>query len=337
MLFLDFLHRAAGGRCLSEEEAARAMTLILEGQASSVQIGAFLVALRMRGETADEITGFARAMRRKAAAVDPGPDPVLDTCGAGGDGHGTFNISTVAAFVVAGAGVRVAKHGNRSFSSRCGSADILEALGVKVTLTPEQMGRSIREVGIGFLFAPMLHPAMKHAQPARVELKMRTAFNLLGPLTNPAAAAYQVIGAPSPRAAGLMATALSRLGTRSAYVVHGADGMDEVTTTGATAAWHVSGSDVRELEFTPEQFGLPRAALDSLTAPDVEGHLAMARAVLDGVLGPARDIVLANAALGLMAAGQAAGPADGVARAADSIDSGAARSKLAMLVEFTNS
>lgn len=337
MLFLEFLHQAANGRALSEEDAVRAMTLILEGQATPVQIGAFLVVLRMRGETADEITGFARAMRAKSTAVDPGPGPVLDTCGTGGDGHGTFNISTVTAFVVAGAGVRVAKHGNRSISSRCGSADILEALGVKVSLTPERMGQSIREIGIGFLFAPALHPAMKHAQPARVELKMRTAFNLLGPLTNPAGAEYQVIGAPSPRGAELMAAALARIGTKCGYVVHGADGMDEVTTTGATAAWHVAGSEVHELEFTPEQFGLPRTSLENLVAPDVPGHLTMAKAVLDGAKGAPRDIVLANAALSLMAAGQAANPVDGVKRAADSIDSGAARSKLASLVEFTNS
>jgi anthranilate phosphoribosyltransferase len=233
-MLVPFLHKIASGEDLSAAEAHAAMLAILDGAATTAQISAFLMGLRMKGETSDELLGFAQAMREKTIRIDAciAPEPLLDTCGTGGGTGSTFNISTVAAFVVAGAGARVAKHGNRSFSSACGSADILEKLGVEVSQPPERVAQAIREIGIGFLFAPLLHPAMKHAQPARVELKMRTVFNLLGPLTNPAGATRQIIGAPSAHTAELLARALAGLGPERAFVVHGSDGLDEVTTTG---------------------------------------------------------------------------------------------------------
>src|SRR5580698_6536133 len=258
-MLLPYLHRVAARENLSSEDAREAMLAILNGEASTPQIAAFLIGLRTKGETADELLGFARAMREKGARVDAGPEPLLDTCGTGGDGGSTFNISTISAFVAAGAGVRVAKHGNRSLSSACGSADLLEALGINISLLPEQVGRSIREVGIGFLFAPLFHPAMKHAQSARLELKMRTVFNLLGPLTNPAGATRQLIGAPSMQAAELMAQALAGLEPERAFVVHGSDGLDEVTTTGSTTVFEVTGRQVTPLSWEPADFGVAHA------------------------------------------------------------------------------
>lgn len=253
MSLLPYLHRVAAREDLSAADAHRAMLEILSGEVSTTLIAAFLSALRTKGETPTELLGFATAMREKATLVDPGLNgaPLLDTCGTGGDGASTFNISTVAAFVVAAAGVRVAKHGNRSLSSHCGSADILEALGVRISLDADASARAIREVGIGFLFAPMLHPAMKYAQPARLELKMRTAFNLLGPLTNPARASAQLIGAPSASAAELMANALAGLKPQRAFVVHGSDGLDEITTTGPTLVFEIRGSHVERHTWTP--------------------------------------------------------------------------------------
>jgi anthranilate phosphoribosyltransferase len=333
MSLLPFLHRVSARGDLRADEASEAMRLILEGQASTPQVAAFLVALRMKGETADELFGFARAMRDKVNRVDAGLDsePLVDTCGTGG-GCSTFNVSTIAAFVIAGAGVRVAKHGNRSFSSRCGSADILEALGVNIHLTPEQMGESIREAGIGFLFAPALHPAMKHAQPARAELKMRTVFNLLGPLTNPAGARAQVIGAPAPEAAELMAQALCRLGVDHAFVVHGFDGMDEVSTTGATLVYEITGGELKKHVWMPRDFGVPPSMLADLEGGDPARNAEIARAVLSGVRGPQRDIVAVNAAVGLVASGKAADLLTAMKMASDAIDSGAAQSRLDDLV-----
>src|SRR5260221_723257 len=240
-MLLPYLHLVAARENLSAEDARLAMLAILNGDASTPQIAAFLVALRMKGETPAEVLGFARAMREKSEHVELDPDvaPLLDTCGTGGDGGTTFNISTIAAFVVAGAGVRVAKHGNRSLSSLCGSADLLEALGINITSSPQEIARAIREVGIAFLFAPRLHPAMKYAQPARVDLKMRTVFNLLGPLTNPAGATRQLIGAPSVQSAELMANALAGMEPQRTFIVHGSDGLDEVTTTGPTTVFEV--------------------------------------------------------------------------------------------------
>ncbi len=339
-MLLAFLHKIGARENLSSAEAHDAMLVILNGQATTPQISAFLMGLRTKGETAEELLGFARAMREKAATVHVGLDldsePLLDTSGTGGgDGGATFNISTIAAFVVAGAGVRVAKHGNRSFSSQCGSADILEQLGVHVSLPPDRAAQAIREIGVGFLFAPLLHPAMKHAQPARVELKMRTVFNLLGPLTNPARATRQLIGAPSAQTAELMANALAGLGPERAFIVHGSDGLDEVTTTGATLVFEVTGSRVHSFTWTPADFGIPQAVSEALRGGDRACNAAIATAVLQGAPGAQRDIVLVNSAAALIAAGAATDLREAMQRAAQSIDSGAARTKLQQLAEFS--
>jgi anthranilate phosphoribosyltransferase len=315
------------------------MDLVLSGQVSTPQLASFLIALRMKGETTDEVVGFARAMRERAAIIDSGVlgEPILDTCGTGGDGACTFNISTVAALVVAGAGVRVAKHGNRSISSQCGSADILEELGVNIALTAEQMGRAVKDVGIAFLFAPEIHPAMKHAHAARVELKLRTAFNLLGPLTNPARATVQVSGAPSIRAAELIAEGLATLGLQRGFVVHGLDGLDEITTTTETVALEIRAGAIAHRTLAPEDFGVSRADAAELKGDDVETNARIALAVLDGERGPRRDIVLVNASAALVAAGVAEDFGQGMSIAAHSVDSGAARRKLAELIRYTTS
>jgi anthranilate phosphoribosyltransferase len=333
MSLLPFLHRATAGANLTSEEAYQAMSVLLAGQASESLIAAFLVALKMKGETAAELAGFARAMRERMIFVDAHPD-VVDTCGTGGDSCGTFNISTVAALIMAGAGARVAKHGNRSLSSRTGSADVLEALGVRISMTPEEAARSVREIGIGFLFAPNLHPAMKHAQPVRRELKMRTVFNLLGPLTNPARAQRQLIGAPSPHAAGLMAEALAELGTAGAFVVHGHDGLDEISTTGPTDVWQVSTGRVEKHLWTPADFGVNRAPLDALAGGDPPRNAQITRDILAGRTGPARDVALVNAAAGLLAAGLVSDLCSGMAEASRSIDTGAAADKLERLQKY---
>ena len=305
--------------------------MLLEGEAGEAEIAGFLVALKMKGETAAEIAGFARAMRDRMIVVDAGPD-VIDTCGTGADGSGTFNISTAAAIVMAGAGAHVAKHGNRSISSNSGSADVLEALGVRVTgLTPEESARSIREIGIGFLFAPALHPAMKHAQAVRKALKTRTVFNLLGPLVNPARAGVQLIGAPSPEAAQLMAQALAELGTRRSFVVHGQDGLDEITTTALTDVYEVAGQGVSRHIWRPSDFGVNTSDLASLKGGDPACNAQMILEILGGTTGSRRDIVLVNAAAGLLAAGLAADLRAGMELAARSIDSGAAFGKLESL------
>jgi anthranilate phosphoribosyltransferase len=337
-MLLPYLHRVAARENLSPEDARQAMLVVLSGEASTSQIAAFLVALRTKGETSDELLGFARAMREKVARVNAAVDsePLLDTCGTGAaDGPSTFNISTITAFVVAGAGVRVAKHGNRSLSSQCGSADVLEALGINLAISPEQVGRAIREVGIGFLFAPALHPAMKYAQPARLELKMRTVFNLLGPLTNPAGATRQLIGAPSPQAAALMSQALAGLAPEFAFVVHGSDGLDEVTTTGSTIVFEVKRHEVTPLSWSPTDFGVAHANAADLSGGDRALNRQIAMAVLHGETGPRRDIVLVNAAAALLAAGLATGLSAGMRLAAHSIDTGAARKKVEQLAEFS--
>ena len=336
MPFLDYLHRASERGNLDSFSAREAMLHILDGSASTAQIAAFLVALRMKGETAEELLGFAQAMREKMVRVDPGLDgeTLLDTCGTGGDLAGTFNISTVATFVIAGCGVRVAKHGNRSISSQVGGADLLEALGVRISMLPEEMARALREVGVAFLFAPLLHPAMKHAQPARLELKMRTVFNLLGPLTNPAGARAQLIGAPSEEAAGLMATALAGLGADRAFVVHGFDGLDEISTTGPTLVYEVKGQSLEKHLWMPADFGVRRARMDELVGGNVDRNREIALAVLAGEKGPRREIVLVNASAALVAAGKVESLAAGVDAAAQSIDSGAAAHKLKDLAAF---
>ena len=286
----------------------------------------------MKGETAAELAGFARAMRERAIFVDAGTD-VIDTCGTGGDGCGTFNISTVAAMVMAGAGARVAKHGNRSISSQTGSADVMEALGVRFAMTPEDAARAVREIGIGFLFAPSLHPAMKHAQPVRRELKLRTVFNLLGPLANPARAQMQLIGAPSRDAARRMAEALAELGTTRSFVVHGRDGLDEISTTAPTDVYEICAGRVMQHVWSPADFGVLHASLDQLRGGDAARNAQIAREILEGAPGPCREIVIVNAAAGLLAAGLAADLLAGAAAAAHSIDSGAARAILTRLQE----
>jgi anthranilate phosphoribosyltransferase len=337
MSLLPYLHAVSERRDLSADEAFAAMHAILRGETSATQIAAFLVALRMKGETAVELAGFARAMRKMAVPVEArvNGETLLDTCGTGGDGACTFNISTVAAFVVAGAGVRVAKHGNRSLSSKCGSADVLEELGIDIVQAPERTAQAIREIGIGFLFAPAVHIATRYAQPVRAELKMRTVFNLLGPLTNPAGANAQLVGAPSAHAAELMAGALAELGLERGFVVHGCDGLDEITTTGPTVAFEIAGGEVRKSMLRPEDFGVATATREDLVGGDKARNCEIARAVLDGATGPQRDIVLVNASAALVAAGKAGDFADGVAIAERSIDSGAAREKVEALARFT--
>ena len=332
-----YLHRVSERQNLCAEDALAAMRIILEGEAGPAQIAAFLVALRMKGETVDELVGFARAMRQMATPVDArvAGEPLLDTCGTGGDCAGTFNISTLAAFVVAGAGVRVAKHGNRSISSQCGSADLLESLGIEIAVPASESARAIREIGIGFLFAPALHTAMRHAHPVRVDLKMRTVFNLLGPLTNPAGADAQIAGAPSSQAAELIAGALARLGLAHGFVVHGSDGLDEITTTGPTLVFEVRNGSVDRLSLEPADFGVPLASPADLKGGDRLLNAEIARRVLGGAPGPQRDIVLVNASAGLVAAGKAAGFRQGMALAAAAVDSGAARQKADALAMFS--
>jgi anthranilate phosphoribosyltransferase len=322
-------------RDLSEEEAAQAMRQIMEGDATPAQIGAFLVALRIKGETIEEITGCARVMREKATHIrSPYPNTV-DTCGTGGDGSQSFNISTTAAFVVAGAGVPVAKHGNRAMSSRCGSADVLQALGVKIELSPELAEACLAEVGITFLFAPLFHSAMKYAIGPRREIGVRTIFNILGPLTNPAGAKRQILGVPRQDLTEPLARVLGQLGSTRAFVVHGADGLDEITTTGETYVTALDAGTVASYTITPEQFGLQRASIGALAGGDAQENAAITLAVLEGKQGPPRDVVLLNAAAALAVAGAAVDLKAGLDLAAQAIDSGAALDKLRRLQQFT--
>jgi anthranilate phosphoribosyltransferase len=332
--FVSYLHRVAAGEHLNSEDAQAAMSALLSGNATPAQIAGFAVAIKMKGETALELTGFARALREHMIVVDVGADlknDLVDTCGTGGDFSGTFNISTVAAFVMAGAGARVAKHGGRSASSQTGSADVLEALGVRISMTPDEAASAIRDIGIGFLFAPNLHPAMRHAAPVRRELKLRTLFNLIGPLANPARAGTQLIGSPSPEAAKLMAEALAALGTEHSFVVHGHDGLDEITTTGPTDVYEVWTGRVEKHLWMPSDFGVKRAFGESLLGGDAARNAEIARDILAGAPGPARDIVLVNAAAGLVAAELVKDLRHGVQLAEKSIDSGAAAGKLSEL------
>ncbi|HEY4684057.1 MAG TPA: anthranilate phosphoribosyltransferase [Candidatus Acidoferrales bacterium] len=340
-MIVQAIERLVERHSLGEEESRRVMEEIFSGSASDAQIGAFLTALRMKGETVDELVGMARAMRAHAKPISlpgasPGEEALVDTCGTGGDGAGTFNVSTAAALVVSGAGVRVAKHGNRSISSRCGSADVLEALGVRLDLAAERAAESIEQVGFGFLFAPAIHTAMHHAQRARRDLRLRTVFNLLGPLTNPANASAQLIGVSQAPWTELVAAALNRLGIRRAFVVHGADGLDELTITAETQVSEVSNSTIRSFRTQPEDFGLRRAPGEALRGGDTAENARIIRAILSGEKGPRRDLVLMNASAALVAAGRAGDFLEGVAVARASIDSGAARAKLDQLIAFTN-
>jgi anthranilate phosphoribosyltransferase len=320
---------------LTEEEAAQAMRQIMEGGATAAQIAAFLIALRSKGETIEEITGCTRVMREKATTIRAPYPNVVDTCGTGGDGSHTFNISTTAAFVVAGAGVPVAKHGNRAMSSRCGSADLLQALGVAIELSPERAETCLAEVGITFLFAPLFHSAMKHAIGPRREIGVRTIFNILGPLTNPAGAKRQLLGVSQQQFAEPMARVLGNLGSARAFVVHGADGLDEITISGDTHVVMLDEGQISSCTITPEQFGLRRAPLGAVAGGDASQNAAITMAVLEGKPGPHRDVVLLNAAAALTVAGSAVDLETGLRLAAQSIDSGAALEKLRRLQRFT--
>ncbi|HEY7220139.1 MAG TPA: anthranilate phosphoribosyltransferase [Candidatus Binatia bacterium] len=321
---------------LSEAETIDVMNQIMTGEASPLQVAAFLTALRMKGETVEEITGAARVMREKAHRVHVGAKTVLDTCGTGGDQKGTFNISTTAAFVLAGAGVNVAKHGNRSVSSQSGSADVLGALGVKVDAPKERVEQCIAQIGIGFLFAPLLHEAMKYAVQPRRDIGIRTIFNILGPLTNPAMATHQLIGIYSGEMVAMIAAVLKNLGSARALVVHGLDGLDEISLCGPTRVAELRDGQVKEYAVEPEQFGFKRCRLEELHGGNADQSAAIVTAVLEGKKNAARDVVLLNSGAALYVSGKAATIQDGIALAVESIDSGKARQKLSQLVEMTN-
>lgn len=325
----DAIRKVIEGHGLSQEEAVSAMTEIMEGEATPAQISCFITALRMKGENVDEITGFVSVMRSKSVKVSSKREPLIDTCGTGGDKLNTFNISTTAAFVVAGAGVAVAKHGNRAASSVCGSADVLEALGVNITIGSETVGRCIDEAGIGFMFAPAAHPAMKHAVGPRKEIGIRTVFNILGPMTNPAGAKRQLIGVFSPEVTETMAYVLRNLGSERAMIVHGLDGLDEISTIGPTKISELRDGSVTTYEFDCQQAGLSACLVDAIDGgetPKENVHLLLS--VLQGQYGPRRDIVLLNSGAALMVAGAAEDLREGISLAAESIDSGAALAAL---------
>ncbi len=332
----DSLQKLISGQHLTEPEAHDAMQSIMAGEATPTQIAGFLVALRMKGETVEEITGFARAMREAAVKVEAKSRPLVDTCGTGGDGSHTFNISTAAAFIAAGAGVKVAKHGNRAASSQCGSADVLEELGVNINLSPEQVARCIDEIGIGFLFARSFHPAMRHAAPVRSELGVRTVFNLLGPLTNPAGATRQVMGVPDAQWVEPIAHVLKNLGAERAFVVHGAGGLDEISTLGETKVAEVGQDGILSYTIAPEDFGIARATLDDLRGGTKERNAEIVLECLDAVPNPRRDIALLNAAAAIVAAGLAKDLKEGLERARQSVNSSAARDRLEALIAFSH-
>ena len=324
------------GRSLTMEEAASVMEEIMRGEATPAQIGAFVTALRLKGETVDEIVGLAKTMRSKAIPVTIA-EPVVDTCGTGGDGLHTFNISTAAAFVAAGAGLKVAKHGNRAMSSQCGSADVLEALGVRIDLNAEQVQRCLKEVGIGFMFAPSFHPAMKYAAAPRREIGIRTVFNILGPLISPAGAKAQVLGVADELLVEKLALVLQRLGSHHALIVHGEDGLDEITITGKTQVCELKDDSIKSYSITPEDFGLSRASLSSLKGGTVNENAAMLHKVLAGAPGPQRDVVLLNTAAVLLVGDRVETLEQGVALAREVIDGGHALAKLEQLIEFSQS
>lgn len=331
------------GNDLSEDEMIMVMDEIMSGAATPAQIGSFITALRMKGETVAEITGAVKVMRRKATPIEAGSESttnavILDTCGTGGDGSGTFNVSTASAFVAAGAGITVAKHGNRSISSKCGSADVLEAAGVNLGLEADDVSRCIREVGIGFLFAPALHGAMKYAIGPRKEIGVRTIFNILGPLTNPAGANVQVMGVFSSELTEPLAKVLHNLGTGRALVVHGEGNLDELTTTGQTRVTELHNNEILTYHVSPESVGLERSTLPDLKGGDTAEEAAVQlRSILAGEKGPKRDMVLLNGGASLMVGGLAGDLAGGVKLAAEIIDSGQALAKLNALVEISNS
>ncbi|PYU26075.1 MAG: anthranilate phosphoribosyltransferase [Acidobacteria bacterium] len=336
-MIVEWLRRVEAGSDLSAQEAEQVMDELLEGHLAREQIVGLLISLRAKGEAVEELVGFARAMRRRASprSAPAQISPLVDTCGTGGDGGGTFNVSTAAALVVAGAGVRVAKHGNRSFSSRCGSADVLEALGVKIDIAPQRALAAIDQIGIGFLFAPNMHTAMRHAAAARREAGGRTVFNLLGPLTNPAGATAQVIGVPAAALVEKLGHALAELETQHAFVVHGVDGIDEISLSDETEVAEVRPHSVQRYRVKPPDFGVVPARPEALAGGDAATNAKIIRSILDGERGPRRDFVCINAAAALVAAGRAADFRKGARLAAKAIDSGLARVKLEALIEFS--
>ncbi len=335
MTFIDNLNCIIAGQNLTREQAAEMITDIFSGTVTPARTGAFMAALATKGETFEELAGAARAMRRKAARIQTLSKKVIDTCGTGGDASGSFNISTTAAFVVAGAGITVAKHGNRSISSKCGSADVLEALGVNLDLDPEIVEEAINEIGIGFMFAPRFHGAMKHAAQARKECGIRSIFNMLGPLSNPAAASCQIVGVYAPALTEMFAKALHLLGVENAFVVHGHDGMDEITTTDLTRVSQLSRGRIKSYDLDPLQYFDDYADPADLMGGDVQTNAGITAAILDGEKGPRRNIVLINAGAGLVAADAAKDIHQGIEMAADAIDSGRAMKKCRALVRFT--
>lgn len=336
MMIPEALSSLLRGESLTAEEAAEVMAIIMRGDATSAQIAAILTALRMKGETVAEITGFARVMREMALRINPRCDNLIDTCGTGGDRLKTFNISTTAAFVVAGAGVAVAKHGNRSVTSKSGSADVLEALGINLAVTPAQVSACIEEIGIGFLFAQHFHPAMKYAAPVRREIGIRTVFNILGPLTNPASARYQLLGVYDAALTEPLAQVLGQLGSTRAFVVHGLIGLDEWSTAGRTQVSELSNGTVKTYTLSPQDVGLPEATPEELAGGNPAENAELMERLLQGESGPRRNIVMINAAAALVAVGQATKISDGLELAARALDSGAAMEKLQALREFTN-
>jgi anthranilate phosphoribosyltransferase len=336
-MFAPLIEKLQRREDLTTEEASAAMGEIMDGRARPAQIAGLLVALTMKGERPSEIVGLARTMRGRAARLSRDHAPVFDTCGTGGDRANTFNVSTVAALVLAACGVRVAKHGNRSVSSRCGSADLFEALGVRVDAPLAVVEDCLDRAGIAFFFAPTFHPSMKHAAQARGDLGVRTAFNLLGPLTNPAGALRQLVGVPRPELTELVARSLALLGSERAWVVHGADGLDEISTTGYTKVSECRGGAVNTFYIHPADFGVPKAAPGDLRGGDAADNAAIATSILGGQKGPARDIVLLNAAAALLIAGQSPTIRDGIALASEAIDSGRALGTLEALAAASNS
>ncbi|WP_455389091.1 anthranilate phosphoribosyltransferase [Petrachloros mirabilis] len=336
MMIKDAIAKLADRLSLTEKEAEQVMNEIMDGAATPSQIAAYLMGLRLKGESVEEIAGSVRAMRDRAVRIAVGDALVVDTCGTGGDGRHTFNISTTTAFVVAGAGLTVAKHGNRSVSSKSGSADVLSALGVKIDLSPDRVADCINEVGIGFLFAPLYHGAMKHCAGPRQEMGIRTMLNVLGPLTNPAGATVQVLGVYEPRLTELLGKVLMHLGSQHCFVVHGMDGLDEITLTDRTLVSEAKGGVLSNYVITPEEFHLARVSPKELAGGSPQENAKITTDILQGRKGPKRDIVCLNAAPALVAGGKAKTLQEGVQLAARTIDSGAAADKLARLVAFTN-
>ena len=331
----SIIGKVATGASLSRDEAASAFDAMMSGEATPSQMGGLLMALRVRGESVDEITGAVSAMRSKMLTVTAPPEAV-DIVGTGGDGSGSVNVSTCASFIVSGTGLPVAKHGNRALSSRSGTADVLASLGVKIDLKPEQVGRCVRECGIGFMFAPAHHPAMKNVGPTRVELATRTIFNLLGPLTNPAGVKRQMVGVFARPWVEPLAKVLGALGSERAWVVHGSDGLDEITLSGPTSVAALENGNIRSFEVTPEEAGLPRAGAGALKGGDADANAAALKGVLEGKPSPYRDVALLNAAAALIVAGRARDLKEGVAIGVKSLDSGAAAARLKQLIAVSN-